>query len=718
MTDELKYWFAEIDAAIKRNKDYIKDGKRILEIYECENPDKVPFNILFSNVDTLLPALYSATPRPVISRRFKDADPIGKAASEAGRRLLEYLLDTNFDGYESFGEAMQSAVIDALVPGRGVTAVKYDAEVDEYKGAELICTDSKEWNRVLFGFARKWADVPWLAFEETIDLPEAKRLFGAEMASKIQFTKESDKTDDDQDNDNDTGEDESQGERKTAIIYQIWDKQSKKLRYVSRCIKDEFLKVEDDPLELSGFFPIPKPLELIARSNTFEPSSPYLVYENQANELSELTRRINRLVKAIKAKGVYDSELGDDIANLMTGDDNVLIPAEKSALLSSEKGFDNSIWFMPIEQMIMVLRELYAAREACKMVIYEITGISDIIRGSTNATETATAQNLKSQWGTMRLKRNQGEVARYARDLLRIMLEMASTKYSQQTWAEITSLPYITDEQAMQAQQVVQMVQQRMSMQPPQPGQQTQVPPELQQQYQQAQQIMQQPKWSDVLSVLQNDMMRSYKIDVETNSTIVPEAVEDQKNIADVMNALGQYLQGITPLIEKGAFPFEAAKAMMMSVVRRYQFGSEIEDQINQMKAPPPPEPPQDNSIQVKQMELQAKQQELQAKQQAQQQELAMQKQADQAEQQLELQKIRVNAQIEKEKLAMQRLIEEGRAATDMRIEAMNNEFEAKISAFEARLEAETKLKIAEMQMIQNAMVNTENDDDIEKESE
>jgi len=467
-------------------------------------------------------------------------------------------------------------------------------------------------------------------------------------------------------------------------IYQIWDKDGgRKIRYVSKHYKDNFLKVEDDPLQLTGFYPIPKPIQLIQKSADNSPSALYLVYENQAKEINELTRRINRIVKAIKAKGVYDSELGSDIQNLMQGDDNELIPADKSSALSADKGFENAIWFMPIEQLVNVLSQLYQAREACKQVIYEVTGISDIIRGSSVASETATAQNIKSQWGTMRLKRSQIEVQRYARDLLRLMLEVAATKFSETSWAQMTGLPYATDQQVQQAQQIAQAAQQFGE----------QIPPQLQQIADQAQQTLSMPKWSDVLGLLKNDIQRSFKVDIETNSTIVPEAVEDQKNMSEVLGSLSQYLQSVTPLIQAGSFPFEAAKALMMSVVRRFQFGAEIEDYIKDMQPPqPPPQPAEkpDNSMEIEQGRLQADIQKQQF--------LSQQDQLKtQAQNQLEMQKVE-----------NQRIIEQGKAATQMRLKEMELESAERIkeadrisneaiAKYKADLDAETKKELAMM---------------------
>lgn len=612
--DSVAVWLNEIAAAKKREKDFRKEGDKILEIYGGKKKDSVPFNILFSNTETLLPAVYSATPRPVVSRRYKDNDLLGKAAAQAGQRALVFMLDTNVEGYETFDEAMRSATLDALLPGRGLTTVKYDAELEDlptesvdeeepvppkepqqYKKSELACCESRSWNRYYFGYAKKWSKVPWIAYEEDIDREEATRLFGAVLANSLKYSAERD-----EDNDK-TEEEKSKGETKTTRIYQIWDRAGgRKIRYVSEHRKDGYLKVEDDPLGLTGFFNCPRPLQFIEKSNDLGPVAPYVLYENQAEELNKLTVRINRILSAIRAKGVYDSALGDDIKNLIEADDNTFEPADKNASIAAEGGLQNAIWWWPVDKLILVLRELLASREAVKATIFEIMGLADIMRGASQASETLGAQEIKQAWGGLRLKRTQKEVQRYARDVLRLLLEIAATKFSEETWARMTGLPFLTEKQFMEAQKILAAATQAAQM-----GDQAAMKAA-----QEAQQTLQQPKWADILSLLRDDITRSYRIDIETNSTVEPEAVEDQKNIAEVMTALGQFLNGVAPLVQTGVMPFQAAQAMMLAIVRRFRFGDEIEDYILQMQ---PPKPQDDGKAQKAEMEAAQKVQQAEA---------------------------------------------------------------------------------------------------------
>lgn len=707
------FWLKEIKDARTREKAFRKDGETILKIYDGTNQAKTPFNILFSNTETLLPAIYSAVPRPIVSRRFKDDDPLGKAAADASTRMLEFLLDTNLHEYDAFDVVMRHNVLDALLPGRGMSCVKYmasitglDEESDAQEDAtdsssdateveesptpevtdEMICLETKGWSRAYFGYAKKWSKVPWVAFEEYVDKPEAIRLFGKEMADKIVFSNDEPMESEDARSKN--KDEHPQGALKTACLYQIWDRQGgRRVIYVSPQYPDGILKEEDDPLQLSGFFPCPKPLAFIEKTHSLIPTALYKIYENQATELNNIQLRLNNLVKACKARGIYDSGLGDDLQKLMSADENALVPAQSASSLAADKGLQNAIWFMPLDVIQSTLQSLYAARESCKQVIYEITGISDILRGASQASETATAQQIKNQWGTLRLKRLQKAVAAYARDLLRLMVELAASKLSEESWAKMTGLPFLTTMQVQQATAMLQAMQEQMQANP---QMQQQMLPQLQQ----VQQQLKTPQWAKVLSILQNDLTRAYRIDIETNSTVEPEAAEDQKNITELMSALGQYLNGVGPLVAKGVMPFGVAQHMLIAISRRFRFGNEIEDDLKAMKEPKPDEAGKQEAQAKQQFDmqkLQADQQQFQAKLQADQQQAADQRQAE------------MQQSVREHELALAQ-IQATRETTIMEIEAKKQSQLATLNAqrqtdmMRTKMEQETELKKATLQ--------------------
>jgi hypothetical protein len=300
---------------------------------------------------------------------------------------------------------------------------------------------------------------------------------------------------------------------------------------------------------------------------------------------------------------------------------------------------------MPLSELINVLQQLYVQREQIKQVIYEITGISDIIRGSSVASESATAQKIKNQWGTLRLKEMQKRVTVWCVNNLRIIAEMSASKFSIDTFKMMTGLPYVDEAAKQQAQIAVQQAQQQGKPAP-----------------QEAQDIMATPTWEAVVGMLRNTLMREYRVDIETNSTIADDLEEDQKNTGELLNALSQFLNGVAPLIENGSMPFEVAKSMMLGVVRKMAMGPEVEQYLEKMTAPKPPEekaPPVDPNIQAKQqVEAQKAQLELQK--------LQMEGEMMKQQQAMELQKLQTEQQtlqleMEKMQLEMQLLREEAK---------------------------------------------------------
>ena len=319
------------------------------------------------------------------------------------------------------------------------------------------------------------------------------------------------------------------------------------------------------------------------KSNNLTPTALYALYENQAKELNRITQRLMRVIEAIKARGAYNGEFGDELERIMDEDDNALIPTDKSAGMTTDGGFDKNIWFLPIGEMVGVAQQLYMARESCKQVIYEITGISDIVRGASKASETLGAQKMKEAWGTMRLKNMQSDVQQYVRELLRIMLDVAVNNLSQRLWIKITGLPYPTAEQKEKALELMNEIKPKIQMAY---AQQQEPDKKLLKEAEELTKMLAQPSWEDILETLGDDYIRSFKVDIETNSTLDVEATEDKKNIAEFMNAMAQFMNGLMPMVKEGTLPWGAAKSWLLDIAKRYRFGEEVEDEIKAMEEP------------------------------------------------------------------------------------------------------------------------------------
>ena len=676
-------WMSEIEDARKREDRWRKDANRIVEIYEGQKKELSPYNILYSNTETLQPALYNSTPRPVVARRFKDEDPMGKAAGKVGERSLEFLIDSGDAKYTSFDDLMANAVLEALVPGRGLTRFKYDATIvqDENIQAaeqvpetersdapgdvetespvvekvqyETVCGEEVPWNRFLHGNAKKWREVPWCAIEHFMTREELEKNFG-EVGAKVPVTEMDSGANTGSEDNTEAKKQELKG-MKVAQVFEIWDKDHKKVLFISPQWKSAPLKEVDDPLELTGFYPWPQPLTFTSKISSLLPVALYTMYEEQAKELNVITTRIKRIIAAMKVRGLYDATV-EGVDKVLQADDNTLVPAENvAALLAQGNALEKAIWLMPIEKLVAVVQQLYVSRVQIKTVIYEITGIADIMRGSSQASETLGAQEIKNQWGTLRLKKTQKAVMKYCKECLRIILEIAVSKLSPATIKAMTGLPFPLAAEKQQAQQQLTMMKQQyeaLVQQAQLSGQQPPPPPEIPPEMQQAASM---PSMEEIVDLLKNDTMRSYRIDIETNSTVDAEATEDKQDISELLNAISQFVNGMSPMVQSGTMPFEVVQSMLLAVVRRYRFGGELEDQLKQMKKPDGGNPEQLKKQQdeVNKAVEKVKQDTAALQQKQQQTEMAMQAKQNQAD--LAAQKAAMDLDMERKQLDMEK---------------------------------------------------------------
>lgn len=654
--DEVQAWLHARAESVRREEKYRKAASEAVKVYEAVDVSENSYNILYANTDTLSPALYSRVPRPQCERRFKDADPIGKAVAQTAQRSLEYLMDTNDEDYESFDELMKGAVTSALVPGRGLFRWKYDdTEASDGKVYKKLCGELVRWDRFHHGYAQSWKDVPWLGFDHFMTKDEVEDNFGKAIANKLDFTTEAPETEDEGGRNKRRASfgDDGVGKAKLCLVLEIWDKAKREVKFVSPGYLDGVLKRVPDPLGLTGFYPIARPLQLVRKISTLLPTPLYTFYEQQAKELNRVTQRINKIVTHMKVRGVYDGRIGE-LEKVFQLNDGEMTPAESMEGVDQAVRLEQSLWFMPLDKLVAALQQLYLQRSQVKQVIYELTGIADIMRGSSAASETLGAQEIKERWGGVRLKRMQREVARFACDNLRILAELTFGHFDEATLKAMTNLPYPTSDEKAKAQQLVQAAKlaQAQSMQqlPPQAAGPTAAPgavpapaqPPADPRIAALAPLLEMPSFGDILTIGKSDKLRTYRIDIETNSTVDLEMTEDKQDVKEMMMAFSQAIQGLAPLVQEGAMPFEAVKATILAIARKFRFGREVEDLLMQMKAP---------AGNGKDAEAKAKLAQMQAEHQLEVQKFQAETAMSGQKQQQELQQAQAELQIEREKM-------------------------------------------------------------------
>ena len=678
-----RLWLDSIALARKNEADWRKAATEARERYrgDSKNNQGKRFNILYANTQITLPAIYNSTPIPDVRRRFGDADPAGKVAAQVLERSLSY----SFDAYD-FGGNMRAVVFDSVLAGRGVLRVRYEPsfeeteeeqreEAEEYAEEaaqpaaprlvfQKVCVEHVNWQDFIIGPGRKWEEVPWIGFEHRLTRDELEDRFGdigATMPLDIV-------TDDARARNSDPRDVPDVFKRGT--VYEVWDKEEREVLFVAPSLPSKILKRVDDPLGLQDFWPMPRPIYDVVDSGSLVPIVPYALYKDQAEELDRVTRRIDLLVEQCRYRGLRAADISE-FESLARAKDGEFIAVE-NAMQFAERGLDKAIWHAPLETLVSVIVQLMQHREALKATIYEITGLSDIVRGASVASETATAQQIKAQFGSIRIQDRQAEVQRMARDAVRLMAELIGEKFEPETLGLMTGVDLPQAQQKMMAQQAAMMAQQ--AGQP--------VPPEIEQ-------VLTVPSWDDVMQVLRSDAMRGYRVDIETDSTVQADVARLKTNAAEFVQGFGGFIQAVGPAVQAGAMPMDVVADLLTAFARNFKLGRQAEDALERLsKMRGATAPGADQAAQQQAAEAQAKQAEAQAKAQAEAQKQAME--AQKAERDFALSQrdlaLREREQAFNEALQMQKLKEEEVARDQARKDALMPEREALQAAYEMQM--------------------------------
>jgi hypothetical protein len=377
--------------------------------------------------------------------------------------------------------------------GRGTAWVRYDAEFSSLTGddgnplnangaplsdgeeageqleGEHVCWDYVNWRDFGHNVARTWQEVTTVWRKVYMSREDGKERFKEKFESVELDHKVGDDTE--------TRNTESQQPAK-ATIYEIWDRPSNKVIFLAKGAK-AILEETEPYLKFKDFFPCPKPTYGTLETASLVPVPDYVFYQDQLEEIDDLTARIGALLDQLKVAGFYPASASDSseaIQNIaMKGVENVLIPIPNWNQFKEGGGASGMIEWWPVDQVIKVLEGSFTARKQLIDDVYQITGISDIMRGEGDKDETATAQNIKSQWGSVRIRDRQAEMANFAKRAARLTAEIICEQFQPETLMDMTNMKLPTqadiEKQALQAAIQAKVAQAQMAQQQPAPAQ-------------------------------------------------------------------------------------------------------------------------------------------------------------------------------------------------------------------------------------------------------
>jgi hypothetical protein len=602
-------WRAEIVLAEKEVDKWRRRARKIVKEFRSERIEvsgidpamERRFNLFAANVNILQTSLINQTPQPTVNREFKDPqDDVGRIACWILERAMASYNNRNF----KMSNILKQIVQDMLTAGAGSSWHTYYAETEEKQDPtsglaydEVISESLKDeyvyWEDLFWSPARTYDEVRWLARRTYLTRDQLIKRFGKKIGKEVSLDYSAKKSDNSVETQNKLFQ--------QAVVYEIWDKSEKQVIWISKAY-DKILDQKDDFLELDDFFPCPRPLMATVSNGRYIPVPDYYYAEDQYRELNEINTRISLLVRACRVAGVYDKASPQIKELLSNAAENTLVPVDQWAAFAERGGMKGAIDWIPLEQIVAVLEQLLKNREDIKNQIYEITGMADIIRGASKATETLGAQKIKAQYASMRIQERQKNVVEYCSAAFDIQVQLMRKHM------DIEEISKLAQVQAMG---------------------------EDQQLIQQALQLIKQPEFvlrcsveSDTLSDID---FQAEKEDRMEYMTTITNYLKETGQLMTTDPMLGPFLM---QLLQFSLAGFKVGKKFESELDKTFQ---QIQSKLQQPPQPPPPDPATQKAqaeIQVmheqSQLDAQGKQQELQFDQQKHTQDLSFEQQKHQ----------------------------------------------------------------------------------------
>lgn len=659
-------WRREIDNAKNYHEKSKEIAKQYQELYESQEQEeetrlslKSTYPIFWSNTQVLRPLLFSKLPKANITQSFFNDDEISRISSELVERLLTYLLK------ESDAENQIEKIRDAyLVQGIGIPRIvfippepieikskkkKEKPEMeDEGKSENEDESSSKDYSEdmaegetedteeetsyetdeskksfkiefvdyqdFLKSTEKEWDKLRWVAFKKYYSRRELIEYFG-NKGEKVPMTNVKYES---------LSQDSQQDDLyKMCEVWEIWDKENEVCHFITFAGDGYVLSSEEDGYNLKNFFPIPMPMGL-NESKRLLPSPLYSKYKNLVEDLTDIHDRISSLVKQAKFTGAYTSFAEkSDVENIMNGEDGEFKPLKTTANIDDARKL---VVFKPLNEIANTITILRTEKMALKQDIQEITGLSDIVRGASVASETATAQQLKGNFAISRIQPLQKEVEFTIRDTLRLLAELAVEKMSINEIIKITGLKVVdVDLILTNAKQSLEIEKQQAItlLNPQQPDFQEKLAM-LEQQVQIGFQktvkdlqdqlkgfVIQFKDLPKLAKTIKDDKLRCISIDIETDSTVKIDQNQEKMDRMEYIRTISGTIQSMVPAVQTGVISKDALNEFVIFASKPFKVGRNLE---NYLKNEEPIEEKPDPQAMMAQAEMEIRQQELQLK--------------------------------------------------------------------------------------------------------
>lgn len=632
-----RLWTVEMQASEKFLEKWWKRADKVIARYtddregSATGADSTRINLFTANVQTQRAMLYGKTPATEVKRRFADpGDDVARVAGEALQRMLNTDIERDSD---TFAEALEMALDDRLLAGFGGVRVRYEVETEAQPAVEPILdergvevapgyqppptvvkeeveVDYVHWRDERWSPCRNPHEVRWRAWKADMTRDALHKRFdemlGAAKVDLIPLRSKKNMEDDKVKED----------PWARACVWEIWHKDDKKVYFWVEGA-EQILDVVEDPLGLDGFFPAPRPMLANATTSKLLPTPDFTLAQDIYDEIDSVSTRITKLERAIKVVGVYD-KTSEELKRLLSETtDNQMIAVDNFLAFSERKGLQGTVDWLPLEQFVMALDKLREYRTELIALLYQVTGMSDIMRGQSSGQTTATEQAIKAKFASTRMMAFQNEFARFASEVMSIKAEIISKHFDPKTIVERSNIPNMTPQDQQLAR--------------------------------------------DAVEVIKSDVYQ-YRVAVKPEAISMQDYAAVKQERGELLTAVATYLQSAMPVMQAAPPLGPMLLQLLQWAVAGFRGGATVEGAIDQavvqfqqaLAAPKPQQP--DPEAAKAQMEMQA---------------LAMKTKADMAMKQMDLQAHKEKTAVDTNKALLDQDLSMAKQQSALRMEAM-----------------------------------------------
>lgn len=715
-SDQFRYWELELKASFKRTKQWHTQADMIQRRYiddrtgqglggsalgqgaaagQGSQSGRFRLNLFHSNAKTILNMLYGKLPRIDVSRTdTTGGDDVGRVAAEVMERVLRQDLANH--GAEH-SQIFKAVLMDRMLPGLGCARVRYavetgkaapygpKADLDAYTtsedasdtdedAAEEILGESAPfdyyyWADMAWGWGRQFSELPWIGFRSYLDKDEVTGRFGKDVAEKLQYKQREVSANKDGISDPDMN-----SAWQKAEIWEIWDKHSKKLVWLSLGY-DQLLETKKDTLKLSGFYPCPPFFIANITNALYLPTPDYHLAQDLYNEIDVLQTRIAILTEAVRVVGVYDAAAEGIQRMFKEGNENDLIPVDNWAMFAEKGGIQGQVDWLPLMDIVGALEKLRGIRDETIGLLQQVTGMADIMRGELdNQYEGVGQTQVKAKFASSRIQALSEEFATFVTDLQQIKAEVICKHFSPETIVKMANMQFSPDRELV----------------------------------------------PDAIALLKNKEQSILRIEIKSETMAQEDYAQLQNERASYLNGLSTFIQSATPLIQQDPRSTPFLLEMLKWAMAGFKSASDVEgildraietmSQPEQQKEPEPSDADKQAQAQIEleKIRQQGKQQEMQAKLQQ--------------DMQIREQDMQMDIQTRQEEHRMAMELAQSNTQNELAVIAAKMEADVQTEIFTSRINAEqqqagvesqvagdlAKAKIAVMQMREGKMLDRE----------